>query len=104
MIEYKQVKIPSSPEDWQLYCGTEGDVAAATALTRAAKRAVDLIANAKLSDARRVQTRALAIINEVQLQHDRVGADDTEPHVEARRVVVRAMQVVAGIEVDPDSL
>ncbi|KIG18646.1 hypothetical protein DB30_07661 [Enhygromyxa salina] len=104
MIEYKQVKIPSTPEDWQLYCDMSGAGVAAAALTQAAKEAVDLIADAKLRDAQSVQARALRVINEAQHQHADVGAYDSEPHVEAQRVVIRAMKVIAGVEVDPGSL
>ena len=104
MIEYKGVKIPSTANDWELYSTMDGAEWAANDLTEAAKKAVDLIADAKLSERVSVQTKALDVIGKAQEKHAGLGACDSEPCYEARHVVIDAMKAIADIDVDPMSL
>ena len=104
MIEYRNVPIPSSALEWQLYIGYYSSDIAASALTRAAKRAVDLIHEAKLGEAAQVPLRALEEIEWCQLEYDRCGACDSEPYAAARLVVSRAMKVIADVDIDPSEL
>lgn len=104
MIEYKNVRIPASADEWELYSSEPGSEEAADALTAAAKAAVDIICDAKLDEAAQVPIRALERIFAAQREHMDLGAFDSEPIGKARGVVVRAMKAIAGIEIDPWSL
>lgn len=103
-IEHRGVRIPSTPDDWQLYTCKPSSIPAAQALTAAAKTAVDKIAEARVADLEGLPWEALRPINEVCEAHAKAGAADSEPYCEARHVVIRAMKTIAGVEVDPWSL
>ena len=103
-IEHRGITIPSTPDDWQLYTCKPSSIPAAQALTAAARTAVDKIAEARVADIQAVQHEALRDISAVCEAHAKAGAADSEPYCEARHVVIDAMKILAGIEVDPWSL
>lgn len=99
-MEYKGVRIPDTPDGWELY-DTPGAAKAAEALAQASKEAVDMIADARVSNFRTTVQEAVGHIYKVCDKHAKDGAADSEGLYHARHVVVRAAKTLADIEVDP---
>lgn len=99
-MKYKEVTIPDTADDWELY-DKPGVGKVVEALVQASKEAVDMISSASLSEAKTVANEANSHIYKVCDRFGKFGAADSEPLYHARHVVVDAMKVIGGVEVDP---
>lgn len=102
-MQYKGVNIPDTPGGWELY-DTPGAAKAAAALAKASKEAVDMIAEAKVSDFKSTVGKAVSHIYKTCDKHSKDGAADSEGYYHARHVVIDAAKKMADIEIDPWSL
>ena len=86
---HRNIPIPSTVDEWQLY-DSPGSRHAADSLTEAAREAIDMIANARLAEAADIFTSATKHIYAVCGHFADDGAMDSEPMAAARDVVLRA--------------
>lgn len=102
-MQYKGVKIPDTPDGWELY-DTPGAPKAAEALAQASKEAVDMIGDARVSEFQSTVGKAVNHIYKACDKHANDGAADSEGLYHARHVVIDAAKKLADIEIDPWSL
>ncbi len=93
--KHRGIAIPSTVDEWQLY-DKPTSPAAAKALTQAAREAIDMIADAKISDAKAIQRTALKHLHTVCEKFAANGAYDSEPIGEAGSVIEAAWTEFVG--------
>jgi hypothetical protein len=89
MKEHRGVKIPYTPDGWQLY-DKPGNHHAALALYNASAEAIDLIADAKIADLKTIRKTARDRIYEELERWSDWGAADSEGFDEAHDILERA--------------